>query len=66
MVQYIVPEKLRQKARRGDEVNKPLRNQINYVLVCLQLDGRHNLKPTHEELKEWLHDDQLDLMRMKQ
>jgi len=27
-----VPEDLRYKSRKGDEVNKPLLNQVNYVL----------------------------------
>ena len=30
-----VPADLKQKARRGDENNKPLLNQVNYVLLHL-------------------------------
>jgi hypothetical protein len=49
-----VPADLREKARKGDEANKPLLNQINYVLLHLHRAGKHDLKPTHEELKDWL------------
>jgi len=59
-----VPGDLRQKARRGDESNKPLLNQINYVLLHLHLSGKHDLKPTHAELKDWLYSGQLDVLRM--
>ena len=58
------PLELKQKARKGDEGNKPLLNQINYVLLHLHLSGKHDLKPTHEELKDWLHSGQVDVMRM--
>ena len=60
-----VPLDLKQKARKGDEGNKPLLNQINYVLLHLHLSGKHDLKPTHEELKDWLHSGQVDVMRME-
>jgi len=46
------------------EANKPLLNQINYVLLHLHLAGKHDLKPTHEELKEWLHSGQVDVLRI--
>jgi hypothetical protein len=59
-----VPEELKSKARKGDEANKPLLNQINYVLLHLHLAGKHDLKPTHEELKDWLHSGQVDVLRM--
>ena len=59
-----VPEDLRQKARRGDEANKPLLNQINYVLLHLHLSGKHDAKPSHNELKDWLHSCQVDVLRM--
>ncbi|MGB8450296.1 MAG: hypothetical protein WCE25_11300 [Nitrososphaeraceae archaeon] len=59
------PLELKQKARKGDEGNKPLLNQINYVLLHLHLSGKHDLKPTHEELKDWLHSGQVDVMRME-
>ena len=59
-----VPEDLRQKSRKGDEANKPLLNQVNYVLLHLHLAGKHDAKPTHEELKDWLHSGQVDVLRM--
>jgi len=59
-----IPEDLRQKSRRGDEMNKPLLNQINYVLLHLHLSNKHDVKPSHEELKDWLHTGQVDVMRL--
>ena len=59
-----VPADLKAKARRGDESNKPLLNQVNYVLLHLHLAGKHDAKPSHEELKDWLHSGQVDVLRM--
>ena len=59
-----VPADLKQKARQGDEQNKPLLNQINYVLLHLHLAGKHDVKPSHDELKDWLHSGQVDVLRM--
>ena len=59
-----VPADLKQKARQGDESNKPLLNQINYVLLHLHLAGKHDAKPSHDELKDWLHSGQVDVLRM--
>jgi hypothetical protein len=59
-----VPSDLRQKARKGDEQNKPLLNQVNYVLLHLHLAGKHDAKPSHAELKDWLHSGQVDVLRM--
>jgi hypothetical protein len=59
-----VPQDLRQKARKDDEQNKPLLNQINYVLLHLHLLNKHDAKPSHDELKDWLHSGQVDVMRM--
>jgi hypothetical protein len=58
-----VPGDLRDKARKGDESNKPLLNQVNYALLHLHLAGKHDAKPSHEELKEWLHTGQVDVLR---
>ncbi|HJT84843.1 MAG TPA: hypothetical protein VJ697_10205 [Nitrososphaeraceae archaeon] len=58
-----VPADLKQKARKGDENNKPLLNQVNYVLLHLHLAGKHDAKPSHEELKDWLHSGQVDVLR---
>ncbi len=58
-----VPADLKTKARKGDEANKVLLNQLNYVLLHLHLQGKHDTKPTHEELKDWLHSGQVEVMR---
>ena len=58
-----VQEELKAKARKGDEANKVLLNQVNYVLLHLHLQGKHDTKPSHEELKDWLHSGQVDVMR---
>ena len=44
-----IPEDLRSKSRKGDEENKPLLNQVNYVLLHLHLAGKHDAKPSHEK-----------------
>ena len=59
-----VPNDLKTKTRKGDENNKPLLNQVNYVLLHLHLAGKHDAKPSHEELKDWLHSGQVDVLRM--
>ena len=61
-----VPADLKQKARKGDESNKPLLNQVNYVLLHLHLAGKHDSKPSHEELKDWLHSGQVDVLKNEQ
>ncbi len=58
-----MPEDLRQKSRRGDEMNKPLLNQVNYVFLHLHLANKHDIKPSHDELKDWIHSGQVDVMR---
>ena len=59
-----VPEDLRQKTRKGDKGNKPLLNQVNYVLLHLHLAGKYDAKLSHNELKDWLHSGQVDVLRM--
>ena len=59
-----VPSELRTKVRKGDEGNKPLLNQLNYVLLHLHLAGKHDEKPSYDELKDWLHSGQVDVLRM--
>ena len=59
-----VPLDLQQKIRKGDENNKPLLNQINYALLQLHLSGNHDSKPSHEELKNWLHNGEVDVLRV--
>jgi hypothetical protein len=53
-----------QQLNQGDEANKPLLNQLNDVLLNLHLAGKHDAKPTHEELRDWLHSGQVDVLRM--
>jgi hypothetical protein len=60
-----VPDDLKKRTRQGDEQNKPLLNQVNYALLHLHLAGKHDAKPSHEELKDWLHSGQVDVLRMK-
>jgi len=59
-----VPEDLRYKSRKGDEVNKPLLNQVNYVLLNLHMASKHDAKLTHQELRDWLHSGQVNVLRM--
>jgi hypothetical protein len=59
-----IPADLKEKTRKGDETNKPLLNQVNYALLHLHLAGKHYAKPSYEELKDWLHSGQVDVIRM--
>jgi hypothetical protein len=59
-----VPLDIQSKIRKGDEQNKPLLNQVNYALLNLHLAGKHDAKPSHEELKNWLHSGQVDVLRI--
>lgn len=59
-----LPFDLAQKARAGDEEDKPSLNQVNYALLQLHLSGKHNAKPTHEELRNWLHSGQINVLRI--
>jgi hypothetical protein len=59
-----IPADLKEKARKGDETNKPLLNQLKYALLHLHLAGKHDAKPSYEELKDWPHSGQVDVIRM--
>jgi hypothetical protein len=59
-----LPSDLAQKARAGDEEDKPSLNQVNHALLQLHLSGKHNAKPTHEELRNWLHSGQVNVLRI--
>ncbi|MER5174428.1 MAG: hypothetical protein ABJB76_03030, partial [Candidatus Nitrosocosmicus sp.] len=37
-----VPEDLKTRTRKGDEANKVILNQVNYVLLHLHLQGKHD------------------------
>jgi hypothetical protein len=60
-----IPSDLKEKARKGDVANKPLLNQVNHAILHLQLAGKHEAKPSHEELRTWLHNGQIDVVRVK-
>lgn len=58
-----IPADLRNKVRAGDEGNKPLLNQINWVWVKNLMDKKADLNPTAAELLDWVTSGQIDAMR---
>ena len=51
------------KTRSGDEANKPLLNQINWIWVQNLMNKRADLNPTSAELLDWVTSGQIDAMR---
>jgi hypothetical protein len=51
------------KVRAGDEANKPLLNQINWIWVKNLMDKKADLNPTSAELLDWVTSGQVDAMR---
>ncbi|MEX0640904.1 MAG: hypothetical protein WD018_04235 [Nitrosopumilaceae archaeon] len=51
------------KVRAGDEANKPLLNQINWIWVKNLMDKKANLNPSAAELLDWVTSGQVDAMR---
>ncbi len=51
------------KVRKGDEGNKPLLNQINWIWVKNLMDKKPELNPTSAELLDWVTSGQIDAMR---
>lgn len=51
------------KVRSGDESNKPLLNQINWIWVHNLMNKKADLNPTSAELLEWVTSGQIDAMR---
>ena len=49
--------------RKGDEANKPLLNQINWMWVKNLMDKKPELNPTSAELLDWVTSGQIDAMR---
>ena len=58
-----IPADLRNKVRAGDEGNKPLLNQINWVWVKNLMDKKADLNPSAAELLDWVTSGQIDAMR---
>lgn len=51
------------KIRAGDEANKPLLNQINWLWVKNLMDKKPDLNPSAAELLDWVTSGQIDAMR---
>ena len=51
------------KVRAGDEQNKPLLNQINWIWVKNLMDKKPELNPSSAELLSWVVDGQIEAMR---
>ncbi len=51
------------KVRAGDEANKPLLNQINWIWVQNLMEQKADLNPTSAELLDWVTSGQIDAMR---
>jgi hypothetical protein len=51
------------KVRAGDEANKVLLNQINWIWVANLMANKADLNPTSAELLDWVTSGQIDAMR---
>ncbi len=51
------------KVRAGDEQNKPLLNQINWIWVKNLMDKKPELNPSSAELLDWVIDGQIEAIR---
>jgi len=51
------------KVRAGDEQNKPLLNQINWIWVKNFMDKKPELNPSSAELLAWVIDGQIEAIR---
>ncbi len=51
------------KTRAGDESNKPLLNQINWIWVSNLMNKKPELNPSSAELLDWVTSGQIDAMR---
>ena len=51
------------KVRAGDEANKPLLNQVNWIWVANLMNKRADLNPSSAELLDWVTSGQIDAMR---
>jgi hypothetical protein len=51
------------KTRAGDEANKPLLNQLNWIWVNNLMNKKPELNPSSAELLDWVTSGQIDAMR---
>ena len=51
------------KVRAGDEANKVLLNQINWIWVANLMGGKPEMNPSSAELLVWVTSGQVDAMR---
>jgi hypothetical protein len=51
------------KTRAGDEANKPLLNQLNWIWCKNMMDKKSDLNPSSAELLDWVTSGQIDAMR---
>ena len=51
------------KTRAGEEANKPLLNQVNWIWVANLMAQKPDLNPTSAELLDWVTSGQIDAMR---
>ena len=51
------------KVRAGDEGNKVLLNQINWIWVANLMANKADLNPSSAELLDWVKSGQIDAMR---
>ncbi len=49
--------------RQGDESNKPLLNQLNWIWVNNLMNKKADLNPSSAELLDWVTSGQIDAMR---
>ena len=51
------------KTSAGDDANKPLLNQLNWIWVNNLMKQRADLNPSSAELLDWVTSGQIDAMR---
>ena len=51
------------KVRAGDEANKPLLNQVNWIWVQNLMNQKADLNPSAAELLDWVTSGQIEAMR---
>ncbi len=56
-------QSLVQKVRSGDENNKPLLNQVNWIFVQNLMNNKADLNPSSSDLLEWVTSGQIEAMR---